>query len=136
MRWKKLHPDAKLTRGSANSAGYDLYSLQSTCVPPHGKIKLPTGVAVEIPPGYVGLILDRSSMAAHGFRQLGGVIDSDYRGEIFVVLGKVSGGEYSIMAGDRIAQLVVVPCWTAEPQEAEELSATQRGEGGFGSTGR
>lgn len=137
LPFKKLDPDAKLTRGSEWAAGYDLYAVEKGTVT-DCTTKFKTGVAVEIPPGYVGLIRDRSSLGAKGIVVSGGVIDSDYRGEILVCLTHVAlppvyvDQFHVINVGDKIAQLVVVPCFQGEPTGVEALSETTRGTKGFG----
>ena len=137
----KLHPDAVMpTYGSRHAAGADLYALAETEIPiPAGKtVFVSTGIAMEIPEGFVGLVFARSSMGAK--RNLApankvGVIDSDYRGEIKVVLHNHGDTDQVVMSGERIAQLAIVPYLTAEFEECTSLSDTERGEGGFGSTG-
>ena len=142
---KKLRENAILpTRGPALAAGVDLYALlpdgqESAAVAPQGKYLFPTGIAVEIPEGYVGLVFARSGIATK--RQLApancvGVVDSDYRGECFIALHNDSNEERTVRHGDRIAQLVLLPFLPMEFEEADELPETVRGEGGFGSTGR
>jgi dUTP pyrophosphatase len=137
----KLHPDAVMpTYGSRHAAGADLYALaEAEILIPAGKtVFVSTGIAMEIPEGFVGLVFARSSMGAK--RNLApankvGVIDSDYRGEIRVVLHNHGDTDQVVMPGERIAQLVIVPYLTAEFEECTSLSDTERGEGGFGSTG-
>ena len=142
---KKLRDNAILpTRGTALAAGVDLYALlpdgqESATVAPQGKYLFPTGIAVEIPEGYVGLVFARSGIATK--RQLApancvGVIDADYRGECTVALHNDTDEPRTVAPGDRIAQLVVLPYLSVTFTEAEELSETARGVGGFGSTGR
>ena len=139
---KKLRPKAMLPlRGSADAAGADLFAcLESEAVLAPGEtLRVPTGIAVEIPAGYVGLVFARSSVATkRGLAPANkvGVIDSDYRGEVLVALFNHGSEPQSVAPGERIAQLVIVPYLTAEFAEAETLSDTLRGDGGFGSTGR
>lgn len=97
--------------------------------------KIKTGIALEIPDGHVGLICDRSGMGSKGFKVMGGVIDSIYRGDVTVCLTKV-GNSAKIKAGDKIAQIVILPIANPELVEVEELTDTARGEKGFGSSGR
>lgn len=138
----KLHPGASMpTYGSLSAAGADLYALcDENIVIGAGKtVFIRTGIAMEIPDGYVGLIFARSSMGTK--RNLApankvGVIDSDYRGEIKVVLHNHGDTDQTVCPGERIAQLVIVPYLRAEFAECASLSETERGEGGFGSTGR
>ena len=136
MKFKKLHPDAQLpTRQTQGAAGYDLHCLLGDFVSDLKVFR--TGVAVEIPRGHVGLIMDRSGLAVKkGITHLAGVIDEDYRGEIHVAHTCVKSVGSEIEAGDRIAQLVVVPCVMEDSEWVEELSDTERGDGKFGSTGK
>ncbi len=138
---KKLHPDAVLpTYGSEFSAGADLYALtEEELVFLPGETKLvKTGLAMEIPEGYAGLIYARSGLASkRGLAPANkvGVVDSDYRGEVMVALHNHSNEEQKIAPKERIAQLVIAPFLKAEFSACEELSDTVRGAGGFGSTG-
>ncbi len=139
---KKLDERAILpTYGSAYAAGADLYALtEGEVLFAPGETKLiHTGLAMEIPEGYAGLIYARSGLAAkRGLAPANkvGVVDADYRGEVMVALHNHSLQEQKIENGERIAQLVVAPFLKAEFAQAEELSDTVRGEGGFGSTGK
>lgn len=129
---------AKLpTRKTRGSAGYDLCAT-SDCLVVRGEIAfIHTGIALEIPEGYYGDIKARSSLARLGITVRGGVIDSDYRGEIVVMLGKDSGGDtYDIKKGDSIAQIVFQKYEELKIVVTSSLSATQRNAGGFGSTGK
>ena len=128
------------TYGSAEAAGADLYAcLDAPIVVAPGKTAwVPTGIALEVPKGCAGLIYARSGIAAkRGLAPANkvGVIDSDYRGEIKVVILNHGDVEQTIEPGERIAQFVITPVLTPEYVFAEELTDTQRGEGGFGSTG-
>ena len=129
------------TYGSAYAAGADLYALiegESLMVGAGETVLVRTGLSVEIPEGYVGLIYARSGLATKkGLAPANkvGVIDSDYRGEVKVALFNQSGEDQIVLAGERVAQLVIAPYLAVEYEEAEELSSTVRGEGGFGSTG-
>ncbi|MDD6250115.1 MAG: dUTP diphosphatase [Bacilli bacterium] len=141
VRFKKINPNASIpTYGSSYAAGCDLSACidQAISIPPHTTIKVPTGLAIELPENTVGLIYARSGMATK--RHLApankvGVIDADYRGEIIVALHNHSEEAQTIEVGERIAQLVVAPFYHVEFEEVDELSETVRGEGGFGSTG-
>lgn len=139
---KLLRPGARVpTYGTEASAGADLYACMQDKVEvgPGQSAMIPTGIAMEIPKGYAGLVFARSSMGAkRGLAPANkvGVIDSDYRGEIRVVLYNHSGEPQSIEPGERVAQLLIVPVFTPGFQEAEKLSDTGRGAGGFGSTGK
>jgi dUTP pyrophosphatase len=134
---KKLVPAATLpTRAHPDDAGLDLYASEDAALAPgEGKL-VKTGVAVALPKGHVGLVCDRSSMARKGLKTAGGVIDAGYRGELGIVLWNISGAPQAVKAGERVAQLLVLPIATPAPVEAEDLDATARGAGGFGSTGR
>lgn len=138
---KKLRPDAKLpTYGSEYAAGADLYACLDApvTIEPHCTRFIPTGLAMELPVGWAGMVYARSGMASK--RDLApankvGVIDCDYRGELTVALHNHGEQPQTIEAGERIAQLVITPYLTARFLETETLSDTLRGEGGFGSTG-
>ena len=126
---------------TAGSAGLDLSACVDSPValPAGGMAVIPAGLAVEIPEGYVGLVTGRSGLGVkHGVTLSNsvGVIDSDYRGELRIGLINCGRNEYVVQPGERIAQLVIVPYLAAEPEEAESLSATERADRGFGSTGR
>ena len=137
---KKLTATAKLpTYGSEFSAGADLYSDEDEFVIAPGETHLVhTGLSIEIPEGYGGFIYSRSGLATKkGLAPANkvGVIDADYRGEVRVSLFNHSSVPQTVAAGERIAQLVIAPFLKADFVEADELSGTVRGEGGFGSTG-
>lgn len=142
VRIKKLDTRAILpTYGSPFSAGADLYAVSEenvTFLPGETKF-IHTGISMEIPQGYVGLVYARSGMACkRGLAPANkvGVIDADYRGEIMVALHNHSDSEQRIEPGERVAQIVIAPFITAEFEECDELSDTLRGDGGFGSTGK
>lgn len=139
VRVKKLQPDATLpTYGTAGAACMDISSTESVVVPAGGHAIVGTGLAFEIPAGHVMLVNSRSG---HGFKHgvrlknAQGVIDFDYRGEVKVGLANDSDKDFEVKAGDRIAQFIVLPYPRVELEEVEELSDTDRGTGGFGSTG-
>ncbi len=141
LRIKKLDERAIIpTYGTEFSAGADLYALPDGDVTiPAGKtVLIHTGLSLEIPEGYAGLIFARSGIATkRGLAPANkvGVIDADYRGEIMVALHNHSDKAQSIDQGERIAQLAIVPFLKAEFEESDDLSDTLRGAGGFGSTG-
>jgi len=137
LKVKKLLKEAKLpVRKREGDAGLDLYSVEDVNLNPGEWKAIPTGIAVEIPKGYVGLIKDRSGLALkHALHCLAGVIDENYRGEIKVVVINLGREKVFIQKGTRIAQLLLVPYLKVEPVEVEELSNTERGEKGFGSSG-
>ncbi len=142
IRVKRLRENAVLPRrGSVDAAGADLSACLDAplTIAPHETVFVPTGISVEIPRGFAGFVFARSSVASK--RDLApankvGVIDSDYRGEILVALHNHGTMPQTIEPGERIAQLVILPVFAADYVEADELSDTERGSGGFGSTGR
>lgn len=141
VRIKKLDERAIVpTYGTEYSAGADLYNLsgEDITIAPHSTTLIHTGIAIEIPEGYCGLIFARSGLATK--RSLApankvGVIDADYRGECMVALHNHSDSVQTVGGGERVAQLAIVPFLKAEFTVADELSDTVRGVGGFGSTG-
>lgn len=139
---KKLDPKAKMpTYGSDSAAGADLYACLSdtVTVAPGETVFIPTGLSMELPSGYAGLIYARSGLACkHGLAPANkvGVIDSDYRGEFIVALHNHGSVPQTVACGDRIAQLLITPVITPGFQEVETLSQTERAQGGFGSTGK
>lgn len=117
-------------------AGFDLRSVEEIVLKPGERVKVKTGVAMEIPEGYAGLVWDRSGMAAnHGIKTMAGVVDSSYRGEISVVLVNLSDKDLKIEKGHKIAQMLVQKVENPEIEIVESLDDSERGEGGFGSTG-
>ena len=141
VKIRKLNEYARMPRrGSAQAAGYDLYAACEAPVriAPHATEKIGTALSAQIPEGYFGGIFARSSLASkRSLRPANcvGVVDADYRGEIIVALHNDSEKEQVIEPGERIAQLVILPFLSVEFTEASELSGTERGSGGFGSTG-
>ena len=144
IKIQKLYEDAEIpTYGSALSAGMDLYAHlgehEMLLIKPHETIKVGTGIAVEPPVGYFGAVFARSGLATkQGLRPANcvGVCDWDYRGEYIVALHNDSEEEREVRNGDRIAQLVFLPYITGKIKVVDELSNTERGDGGFGSTGK
>ncbi len=140
LKVRRLDARARLpTRAYPGDAGLDLYALEDGVLDPGDRASVRTGIAVEIPQGEAGLVLPRSGLAArHGIALVNapGLIDAGYRGEILVlVLNTDRDAAFIIEAGDRIAQLVLVKVQTPEVVEVEELAASERGAGGFGSSG-
>ena len=128
------------TRGSEDAAGYDLYAAisETTVIPAHRTVKIPTDIAMEIPTGFAGLIMARSGLATkEGLRPANcvGLIDSEYRGNVIVALHNDTNTNKTIDPNERIAQLVIIPFESVEFEVVDELSDTIRAEGGFGSTG-
>ena len=141
VKIKKLNEKAIIpTYGSPYAAGADLYSaMDEITIQPGETVLVKTGLALELPLGYAGLIYARSGLASkRGLAPANkvGVVDCDYRGEVMVALHNHSNIPQTVAAGERIAQLVIAPYIVADFEEADELSDTVRGEGGFGSTGR
>ena len=134
---KRLHPEAELPkRMRPGDAGFDLYSIEEVTLQPGERKVVPTGIALALPIGWVGLIRDRSGLAAkNGIHVLAGVIDPNYRGEVKVVLYNTGSEPVSLPKGSRIAQLLVVPYFSGSVVEVDELPETERGEAGFGSSG-
>lgn len=154
VRIKKLNENAVIPKyATSGSAGMDLTAVSRT-IDEYGNLVYGIGLAFEIPKGYVGLIFPRSSVSKHplSMKNCVGVIDSDYRGEVKVKFGlfthkfvEKSNGRivadgcsrgYFYEVGDRVAQIIIIPYPEIEFEEAEELSETDRGSGGYGSTGR
>jgi len=135
IKVKRLHPGARVpTRAHDTDVGFDLYASE----PASGDfyVVVPTGIALEIPPGYYGQIFGRSGLAAsRGFGVLGGVVDSSYRGEVKVILANNASTRAAVDPGVRAAQMVILPLPAVEFVEAAELSGSPRGGAGFGSTG-
>lgn len=138
LRVRKLHERAVIpTRGSASAIGYDLSSLHKLMLPVGGILKVPTGLAIAVPSGHYGRIAPRSGLAVkHGVDVLAGVIDEDYRGEIVVVLVNHGREALWVEEGMRVAQLILERASILPVEEVEALDNTQRGAGGFGSSGQ
>lgn len=125
-------------RQTSGSAGYDLFSTEDVTIPPGGTQAIPCGFGVALPQGYVGLVCSRSGLArSHGIHVLNspGIIDSDFRGEVHAIVHNAGVASYSISAGDRIAQLVIMHHLLPDLVVVKELPPTERGEDGLGSTG-
>uniref|UniRef100_A0A1I7UC26 dUTP diphosphatase n=1 Tax=Caenorhabditis tropicalis TaxID=1561998 RepID=A0A1I7UC26_9PELO len=123
--------------GSADAAGADLYSSEDVVVPAKGKLCVSTGIQMKLPLGYYGRVAPRSGLAAKHFIDVGaGVIDSDYRGEVKVLLFNFNDTDFEVKRGDRIAQLICEQIALCDYQKVESLDGTERGDGGFGSTGK
>ena len=138
LRVRKCFPEAKLPiRATPGSAGYDLAASDSKTIPPGGRDLVATGLSIKVPEGTYGRIAPRSGLAVRNGIQVGaGVIDSDYTGEIKVVLfNSDPNNSFVIKAGDRIAQLILEKIVCPEVEEVSDLNSTDRGDGGFGSTG-
>jgi dUTP pyrophosphatase len=140
LRVTRLDPRATLpTRAYPGDAGLDLYALEQAVLAPGERASIPTGIAIEIPDGQAGLVLPRSGLAAkHGIALVNapGLIDAGYRGELRVLLLNTDRAQsFTVASGDRIAQLVLVQVMMPEVAEVEQLAPSERGGGGFGSSG-
>jgi dUTP pyrophosphatase len=140
VRVKRLSPDAKIpTAAKVGDVAFDLYSMIDYELRPGARFAVPTGIAVEIPPGYEGQVRPRSGLALkEGVTVLNtpGTIDSGYRGEVKTIMMNHNGEPFKITRGMRISQLAIRPVPDVEFIEVDELSETERGRGGFGSTGK
>ena len=140
MNIKRISSKAIIpTYGSENAAGMDMYSIDTVTIEPGQTVLVHTGICMEIPDGYYGALYPRSGIATkRGLRLANcvGVIDSDYRGEIIAALYNDSVVPQEVREGDRIAQLIIQPYLNVEFEEADELSDTERGSGGFGHSGQ
>jgi dUTP diphosphatase len=138
LKIKKLNTDAKMPQyKTSQSAGMDLCSTEDIVINPMEIKLLPTGLSLEIEPGFEAQVRPRSGLALKGITVINspGTIDSDYRGEIKVILMNLGKNEFKIVKGDRIAQLILAKVERAIIKESDELNSTDRGAGGFGSTG-
>ncbi|NXG89818.1 DUT protein, partial [Stercorarius parasiticus] len=138
LRFTKLSANASApSRGSARAAGYDLYSAYDCVIPPMEKAVVKTDIQIALPSGCYGRVAPRSGLAAKHFIDVGaGVIDEDYRGNVGVVLFNFGKETFEVKKGDRIAQLICERICYPELEEVQTLDDTERGEGGFGSTGK
>jgi dUTP pyrophosphatase len=137
LKVKRIHDSAKLpSYGHKGDAGLDLFS-SNNCVLTKGEVKaIATGIQVEIPVGYVGLVWDKSGISLNGIHRLAGVIDSGYRGEVKVVMANLGDRDFSVEKGMKIAQLLIQPILEVTVINVDKLGETSRGENGFGSTGK
>ena len=114
-----------------------MYALDELTIPAGGRALVSTGIALEIPSGFVGLIWDKSGLSIkNGLKTLGGVVDAGYRGEVKVGIVNLSNEDYALQAGDKVAQMLIQKVEQPVVEEVDELSDTSRGTGGFGSTGK
>ena len=136
MKVKKLDPRAKLPlRAHPTDSGADLFALEKTVLPPHTIVKVRTGIAVELPENTSGIIWGKSSVESKGIKAMAGLVDAPYRGELLVCMYNLNDTPFVFEAGQKVAQLVVLPTLYPSFEEVQDLSDTSRGEGGFGSTG-
>lgn len=138
LKIQKLDKNAKIpSYAHEGDAGLDLFALNKTEIKKGDFFAIPTGISMEIPKGYVGLIWDKSGLSINnGLKVLGGVIDSGYRGEIKVGMINLGNSNHVFESGDKISQILIQKIERVDIQEGLELSKTKRGKGGFGSTGR
>ena len=140
LKFKRIHPDAVLPAyAHPSDAGMDIRSVADMTVPARGRTLVPTGLVVLLPPLYEAQVRPRSGLALkHGITVLNtpGTIDSGYRGEIGVILFNSSDVDFQVKKGDRVAQVVIAPVTQPVIEEAQEIDETDRGAGGFGSTGK
>lgn len=139
LRFKKIHTDATLpSYAHASDAGMDVRSVEDVTVPAKGRVLVHTGLVMLLPPMYEAQVRPRSGLALkHGITVLNtpGTIDSGYRGEVCVILANFGDSDFQVKKGDKVAQIVVAPVVQAEIEAASEIDETDRGAGGFGSTG-
>jgi dUTP pyrophosphatase len=138
IKVKKLHPDAVIPNiAHEGDAGCDLFAVEGLVLQPGERGQVPTGLALELPLGYVALIWDKSGLSHKaGIKTLGGVIDSGYRGECMIGVINLGAEAYTFEKGHKIAQMLIQKVETPSFEEVLELSDTSRGDGGFGSTGK
>ncbi len=138
IKIKKLKPDAVLPNyAHSGDAGMDMYASEDVHIRKGERAKVPTGIAMEIPEGYVGLVWDKSGLSInHGLKTLGGVIDAGYRGEIIIGIANLSSEDYTLEKGHKVAQLLIQKIESPVVEEAIELKDSHRGEKGLGSTGK
>ncbi len=138
IKIKKLHSDARIPHyAHVGDAGVDLFTVEPFELEPRERKSVPLGLAIEIPEGYVGLIWDKSGLShKFGIKSFGGVVDSGYRGEIHAGIMNLSDKFFSFEKGHKIAQLLIQKIEQADFEEVQELTVTDRGENGFGSSGK
>lgn len=137
FRVKKIAPTAVLpAKANPSDAGIDIFTNESYTLAPGERHMFSTGICVEFPEGYVALLWDRSGLGSKGVHRLAGVIDSGYRGEWRVVLLNTTQEPYEVKAGDKVVQCILQKFEPAEIEEVHELEDSERGEKGFGSSGR
>ncbi|MDA8611498.1 dUTP diphosphatase [Candidatus Pacebacteria bacterium] len=138
LKIKKLNKDAKVPSfAHHNDAGMDLYCAEEITIQKDQRVQISTGIALEIPDGYVGLVWDKSGLSHNfGLKIVGGVIDAGYRGEIKIGIINLGDGEHTFNIGDKITQLLIQKVEHPNIVEVEELAEAERGDKGFGSTGK
>ena len=138
IKIKKLNEEAKIpSYAHFDDAGMDLYAVEDILIKVGERVQVPTGLAMELPVGCVGLIWDKSGLShRNGLKTLGGVLDSGYRGEILVGIINLSNEDYMLEKGHKVAQMIIQEKIGVEFEEVEELDESERGVGGIGSTGK
>lgn len=138
LKIKKIHPEVKIpSYAHAGDAGFDLFVPEEVTIRPGERLSIPLGLALEIPDGHAGLLLDKSGLShKHGLKSFGGVIDAGYRGEVHAGIMNLGTEPYTLRAGDKIIQMLIMPVVRVDIEEAEELSSSDRGAGAFGSSGK
>lgn len=138
LKIKKIHPQVKIpSYAHAGDAGFDLFVPEEVTIRPGERLSIPLGLALEIPDGHAGLLLDKSGLShKHGLKSFGGVIDAGYRGEVHAGIMNLGTEPYTLHAGDKIIQMLIMPVVRVDIEEAEELSNSDRGAGAFGSSGK
>lgn len=133
-----MHTDAHIPSfAHADDAGMDLYACEESTIAPGARAQVRTGLAMAVPQGYVGLVWDKSSVAyTRGVKTMAGVLDAGYRGELLVVVLNIGDAPYTFQKGDKIAQILIQKIEHPDIVEVEALDDTERGTGGFGSTGK
>ncbi len=137
VKVKKLKEDVKLpTYGRPGDVALDMYAIETVTIPPMGHHRFWHGFALEFSEGYAAIVKDKSSISKAGLHTMGGVFDAGYRGEYNTHLVNLGAEAYTVEAGDKVGQLMIVPVAFAELEETDTLSETDRGDKGFGSTGK
>lgn len=137
IKVKRLKPEAKFpTYAHPGDVGMDMYAMETVTIAPMGHYRFWHGFALEFPNGYAAIVKDKSSISKAGLHSLGGVFDAGFRGEYNTHLVNLSSEPYTVEVGDKVGQLVLFPVAIAELEETDTLSESERGEGGFGSTGK
>ncbi len=138
LKVKKLNPDAIIPKyAHFDDAGFDLFAIEDTLIKVGERKVIKTGLAMEIPTGYVGLVWDKSGISVkEGIKTLAGVVDSTYRGEALAAVINLSNKDYEFKKGHKVAQMIIQKKETVEFEEVSELDNTVRGDSGFGSTGK
>lgn len=140
VRFKRIHPDAALpSYAHEGDAGMDVRSVEDATIPAGGRLLVHTGLVMALPPGYEAQVRPRSGLALkHGVTVLNtpGTVDAGYRGEVGVILANFGDAPFEVRKGDKVAQLVIAPVTRALVEETDSVDDTERGAGGFGSTGK